>query len=225
LARVDEARRRTSSDVEVVVVANRCRDSTADIALSAGATVVESPVRNIAAVRNTGVAASSGAIVVTVDADSQVHPNTFAAIERELGSGTVVGGGAAFLPERTSPGIATTLALTRAIAAATRTAGVMYWCARTDFDAVGGFDESLTIGEDVDFSRRLRRHGRRTRRRFVTLRDAPVVISTRKFDRFGDWHMLTMIGQLPAIARARRGEDTAWADRYFFDFNDSIDDT
>jgi hypothetical protein len=95
----------------------------------------------------------------------------------------------------------------------------MFWCARDDFEAVGGFDERLLIAEDVDFARRLRRRGRQTGRRFVTLRSAPVVVSTRKFDAFGDWHMLWAVTELGQIRAAYRGTDTSWADRYFFDFN------
>ena len=56
--------------------------------------------------------------------------------------------------------------------------------------------------------------------RFTNLRDAPMVTSCRKFDRFGDWHMFAMALQLREIRAVVRGRDTAWVDRYFFDFND-----
>jgi len=101
----------------------------------------------------------------------------------------------------------------------TRLSGAMFWCDRADFDAVGGFDEGRILAEDLDFARRLRAHGRRTRRSFVELRVAPVVASTRKFDEFGDWHMFKMATELRAIRAAYQGVDTGWADRYFFDFN------
>jgi hypothetical protein len=98
--------------------------------------------------------------------------------------------------------------------------GGMFWCARTDYEAIGGFDERVLIGEDLDFARRLRAHGRRSGRRFTKLRTAPVVASTRKFDRLGDWHMFMMASQLGEIRAAMHGTDTTWADHYFFDFND-----
>jgi glycosyltransferase involved in cell wall biosynthesis len=222
LSCVDVARERADTEVEVVVVANRCDDATIEIGREAGALIVESLARSIAAVRNAGVAASRGETVITIDADSQMHPNAVLAVSRELASGRVVGGGTRFQPERSSTGIALTLAAVRLLSLVTRTAGVMYWCARADFDAIGGFNEALALGEDVDFARRLRRHGRRSGRRFVTLRDAPVTISTRKFDRFGDWHMFKMLGEAPSIIRAARGVDSTWADNYFFDFDDSL---
>jgi hypothetical protein len=44
-------------------------------------------------------------------------------------------------------------------------------------------------------------------------------VSARKFDRYGDWHMLRMVSQLPEIRASLRGRDTEFVDRYFFDFN------
>jgi hypothetical protein len=38
---------------------------------------------------------------------------------------------------------------------------------------------------------------------------------------FGDWHMVKMAAQLRGIRAAYRGTDPAWADEYFFDFNDA----
>jgi glycosyltransferase involved in cell wall biosynthesis len=220
LEAIHRAARGSSIDLEVVVVANRCTDATAAIAESAGAVVVENGARNIATVRNAGVSAAGGDVIVTIDADSRMAPNTFSEIERHLASGHSVGGGASFVPERSSAGIQATVLLTKIVTRMARVSGVMFWCGRSDFDAIGGFNEDLVLGEDVDFARRLRLHGRRTGRRFTTLRAAPVVISTRKFDRFGDWHMFAMAAQLREIRAAIKGTDTAWVDRYFFDYND-----
>ena len=71
----------------------------------------------------------------------------------------------------------------------------MYWCRRGDFEAIEGFNEALTMAEDLDFARRLREHGRHTGRRFVNLRTVPVITSCRKFDHFGDWHVFGMLRQ------------------------------
>jgi glycosyltransferase involved in cell wall biosynthesis len=204
---------------EVIVVANRCTDRTAAISVASGATVVEDASRNIAAVRNAGASAATGDVLVTIDADSLMDANTLVEIERHLATGRYVGGGCSFVPERTSLGIWTTIAITRAAVALTGLGGVMFWCSSSDFRAVGGFDERLTLAEDLDFARRLRAHGRRTNRRFTNLRSVPVVTSCRKFDRFGDWHMLGMIRQLRSILASHHGTDTTFVDTYFYDFN------
>ncbi|MFM7535750.1 MAG: glycosyltransferase [Acidimicrobiales bacterium] len=205
---------------EVVVVANRCTDDTESIASERSARVVLSEARNLSAVRNAGFAAANGPVVVTIDADTRLHPDGLGRIADLLADPTVVGGGCRFVPERTSPGINATVATVRALTRVARVSGVVFWSRLVDVAAIGGFDEDLLVGEDVDFARRLRRHGRRTgRRRFVTL-DTPATISTRKFDRYGDWHMFAMAKDLPAIWASMTGRDTRWVDRYFHDYAD-----
>jgi glycosyltransferase involved in cell wall biosynthesis len=219
LEAVKTAAGRAEGRTEVIVVDNRSTDATPSIASAFGAAVVTSDARNIAVVRNVGAAASGGEIVVTLDADSVIAPSALADIDRLLASGRYVGGGTKVRPERNSVGIMATIALMEAVTFVMRVSGAMFWCHREDFDAVGGFDERLLLAEDIDFARRLRALGRQTGRKFTTLRTAPLVISTRKFDRFGDWHMFAMAFQLRAIRAAHKGEDPSWVDHYFFDFN------
>jgi glycosyltransferase involved in cell wall biosynthesis len=204
---------------EVIVVANRCTDRTAAIAAAGGAIIVENASRNISAVRNAGASVATGEVLVTIDADCLMDANALVEIERHLATGRYVGGGCAFVPERSSLGIRTTLAITRMAVALTRLGGAMFWCSSSDFEAIGGFDERLALAEDLDFARRLRAHGRLTNRRFTNLRDVPVITSCRKFDRFGDWHMLGMLRKLRSILASQRGTDTTFVDTYFYDFN------
>lgn len=219
LAAVKAAARELARPVEIIVVANRCTDATRRIALDAGAMVVESSARNIAAVRNAGAAVARGEVLVTIDADCSMSSNALVEVACAIESGRYVGGGVRFKPERMSPGIFATLVLLEVTLFVTRLGGGMFWCRREDFDAIGGFDESLLIAEDLEFARRLRAHGKRIGRRFTTLRTAPIITSTRKFDAYGDWHMFGLPLQARAIWATMRGTDTAWADRYFFDFN------
>jgi len=219
LAAIDRAADQVAESVEVIVVANRCTDATADAAAAVGAVVVDDESRNIAAVRNAGAAAAGGDVLLTIDADSVMAPNTFREVDRLLGTGRFVGGGARVVPERWSAGILATYAMVELLVRVTRLGGGLFWCARSDYDAVDGFDESLPLAEDLDFARRLRDHGKRTGRRFVNLRAAPMVASCRKFDRFGDWHMFGFALQIGQIRAVMKGTDTRWADRYFFDFN------
>jgi glycosyltransferase involved in cell wall biosynthesis len=219
LGALEVAAGRVDGQTEVIVVDNRSTDATPSIAKAFGAAVVTSDARNIALVRNVGAAASDGEVIVTLDADSVIAPSALADIDRLLASGRYVGGGTKVRPERSSPGIVATIALMEAVTFFIRVSGAMFWCYREDFDAVGGFNERLLLAEDIDFAKRLRALGQRTGRKFTTLRTAPLVISTRKFDRFGDWHMFAMAFQLRAIRAAYKGVDPSWVDHYFFDFN------
>ena len=78
----------------MIVVANRCTDKTAAIAGLYGARVLINDDKCISAVRNTGVKAANGEIVVTIDADSMMTKYSLVEIKSMLQSGRYVGGGA-----------------------------------------------------------------------------------------------------------------------------------
>ncbi len=210
---------RSCSSAEIVVVANRCTDATQLIAQAAGAVVVVDEQRNIAATRNAGVAASIGEVVVTIDADTVIHPDALAEVDRLVNSGAFVGGGCSFVAERTSFGLAVTGFVMRSVMTLSRSGAVMFWCRREDFDAIGGFDENLRIAEDLDFARRLRLHGRTTNRRFRNVQSAPATFCVRKWDRFGDWHYFTDMSAAAVRARNPRESDVRLIDEYFYDYN------
>jgi glycosyltransferase involved in cell wall biosynthesis len=215
------AARAVNVNVETVVVLNRCTDGSERIARQHGAHVVRDDSRCIAAVRNRGVAAASGEVIVTCDADSRLHPRMLPAVLRELARGAV-GGGVDIRYERRSRGIRATEWVFRLIMRTTGISCGAFWTTRRAFDAVGGFDERLLLAEDVDFARRLRRHGKAQGLRYVALWDAPLATSSRKFDRYGDWSFFLMpVLDSRRIWRSLRRSDTAFADEYFHDFNDT----
>ena len=128
----------------------------------------------VAAARNSGAAMTSGPILVFIDAGRVMSPVAFAEIERLLATGCYVGGGANLRAERHSLSIDVAMAMSRLTSYINGLGGGMFWCRRTDFDAIGGFDERVRTIDDLDFARRLRDHGLRSGRRFVNLRQAPV---------------------------------------------------
>ena len=74
--------------MEIIVVANRCTDKTAAIARHYGARVLSNDEKCIASIRNTGVKAANGEIVVTIDADSiSFEDMDFAKRLKKLGAG------------------------------------------------------------------------------------------------------------------------------------------
>lgn len=205
---------RVDGEVEIVVVLNRCTDGTERIARDHGCLVVGEDAKNLSLIRNAGVAATSGEIVVTCDSDSRMHPDSFADIRAKLDSGKFVGGGAMVLPERWSAGIvASGLAVLPYLAFSGVSFG-LFWFARRDFDAIGGFDGRFVSVEDVDFAQRLKAYGRDTGRAWGTLWRSPLVTSCRKFDLFGDWYLF----RNPAFVRKIfRGDDRTVADRFWYD--------
>lgn len=220
LGALNAASRNLDQPLEIIVVLNRCTDGTEAIARNFGAKIVVEDRRSLPAIRNAGAAVASGDVLVTVDSDSLVSENVFTEIARKIESGRYVGGGITVLPERKSLGIRATWALLRISLWITGLSGGLYWCRLEDFRAVGGFDERLGFGEDIDFAKRLRAHGRKTARRFTCLTSAFIVTSCRKFDRFGDWYFFKVaLTRSKEVRDGMKGRSTTFQDRYFYDFN------
>jgi len=205
---------RIESTVEMIVILNRCTDDTEEIALRHGCRIVREDAKNLSMIRNAGVAVARGNVVVTCDADSRMHPDSFLEILRRLGTGNIVGGGAMVLPERWSLGIvASGLSILPYLAFTGVTFG-LFWFFREDFEAIGGFDTHYVSVEDVNFAMRLKAHGRKSGRSWGTLWWTPLVTSCRKFDQFGDWYLL----KNPSFVRkVFRGNDRKAADFFWYD--------
>jgi glycosyltransferase involved in cell wall biosynthesis len=209
-----KAAERIDAGVEIIVVLNRCTDETETIARRQGCVIVREDARNLSKIRNAGAAAASGDVIVTCDADSRMHSDSFREILRRLDSGKIVGGGAMVYPERWSPGIVASALAILPYLAFTGVSFGLFWCLKRDFDAIGGFDDRFVSVEDVDFARRLKRHGRASGRGWGTLVRAALVTSCRKFDQFGDWYLF----KNPAfVRRVFRGDDQKAADHFWYD--------
>jgi len=213
--------------VETIVVLNRCSDGTERIAAGAGARIVREDGKCLSLIRNAGARQAAGDILVTIDADSRMSENMLVEIERALASGKFIGGGVHIRPDRRSTGIVVTLSILKLFLRLTGLAGGSYWCRRCDFEELGGFNEALFMGEDLEFAQRLKRLGKSRRLRFITLPRAFITTSMRKFDRFGDWYFLrTLLFQVrrKKIAKWWRGEykeeERRFADQYFYEWEE-----
>ncbi len=218
---VDIARKdfhRGSEAVEVIVSDNCSTDKTAEIAESRGCVVVKEEKRIIAAVRNAGAAAAKGEIICFLDADSQIHPDTFNAIEQALSSGKVVGGATGVTLDRMTMGIALTyyLVMLPMILITGMDTGVVF-CRRKDFIQLGGYNEQKLFAEDVDFIVRLKLLGRKRKQKLIRLTSAKAVASMRKFQKHGNWHYfpLMMRGVFAMFFPSKRFEK--FARKYWYD--------
>jgi glycosyltransferase involved in cell wall biosynthesis len=205
------------SAVEVIVADNGSTDRTAELALARGCRVVPVAMRSIAAARNAGGRAALGEIIGFVDADMQIHPNTFQAIEVALASDGLVGGATGVTLERWSLGLALTYAAFLPVVWLTRFDTGVVFCRRTDFVATGGYDESLRVAEDVRFLIALRGVGRKSGRRLRRLTAVKAVASTRKFDDFGDWHYVTTFPRMVIGLALKRPSSLREIERYWYE--------
>ncbi len=182
--------------IELIVADNSSTDATAAIAESRGCRVVHVEKRMIAAARNGGAAIAQGEIICFIDADSRIHPDTFNAIEDAMASGKTIVGSTGVRPERWSLGIFVTwLIAVPIVLVMNMDAGVVF-CRRADFETIGGYNETLYYAEDVQLLLDLKRLGRTRGQRFTRAKGALAITSSRKFDKHGDWHYLTMMPRI-----------------------------
>ncbi len=206
-----ELARRGGPQAELIVVDNASTDGTAALAAQHGARVVSEAVRNIARVRNTGARASRGDAIVFVDADTLVPPDALARVEEEMRDGGCVGGAMDMryqTPRRRV--MRWYLGFWRSIGTLAGMAmGAAQFCRRDIFDELAGYDETIFMGEDVDFFWRLQRLARRRRLRVAMIRDVTVYTSSRRFDQWPVWRVLVWTNPFFILLFRRRR--TTWA--------------
>lgn len=216
VARARESFRGSPSDIEVIVADNASTDATRDIARERGCRVVVVEKRVIAAVRNGGASVADGEILCFADADLRIHPSTFNRIDWLMRNEKIVAGATGVRPERWSTGFAATWAVMIPLVVATGMDTGVVFCRRNDFQAIGGYDESLLFAEDVDFLLRMRRLGKKTGRRISRMSGAKAIASLRKFDEHGEWHYFRLMSRVAASMLGRRRHAREFAERYWY---------
>ncbi len=204
-----------NENIEIVVVLNRCTDKTEEIAKSFGAVIVVENDKNLSKIRNAGVSASSGDVIITIDADSWMSINLLKDIKNNVAKSKYIGGAVQIRPERFSIGILLTcLFIIIPIMLKNKVSLGVFWCHKKAFQAINGFDENLLTAEDVDFAVRLKKYGKHNGMAFKTINSSFVTTSCRKWDLFGDWYMLKNLKVLTYVFNGRNREI---ADRWWYD--------
>lgn len=202
--------------IEVVVADNASTDGTGDIARMWGCRVAFVENRRIASARNGGAAAARGRILCFTDADGQIHAETFNVVQRVMDSGRFVAGATGATMERWSAGIALSYFLLLPMCWLLGMDTGVVFCRREDFVAIGGYKESRRYAEDVQMLWDLRRLGKSRGQRLGRPKGAKTIVSTRKFDRYGEWHHARMLLAAPFLVLfARRRLDQFVADYWY----------
>ncbi|GIP28894.1 glycosyl transferase [Paenibacillus sp. J23TS9] len=204
--------------VEAIVVLNRCTDQTAAIAESYGAVTLTDDSKNLSQIRNAGIHAARGEIIVTIDADSWVTDNMLTEIDRMLMTGKYIGGAVRTAFERNSLGItmsALVLIIPLLFKYGMITVG-LFWGYKKDFEAIHGFNEQMLMAEDADFASRLKKWGKQNGKKYGTVTKAIMTTSCRKFDQGGDWYLFLH----PWIVLAYlKGKDRKYADQTYYEMD------
>jgi glycosyltransferase involved in cell wall biosynthesis len=179
---------------ELIVCDNNSTDRTAELARSAGATVVFEPVNQIARARNKGAEAASGDWLIFVDADSHPTPELFAEVAEVIQTGRYLYGGCIVKMDAASFVVGLVGGLWNTISRVTKyAAGSFIFCETAAFRQIGGFDNQLFASEELDLSKRLKRLARQQGKRAIILRRHPLVTSARKMHLYSSREHLRLL--------------------------------
>jgi glycosyltransferase involved in cell wall biosynthesis len=198
---------------DIIVVDNGSTDSTANIALSFGASIVKEPKHNVATVRNAGASFAKGKVLVFIDADTIVPEELLWRINERMTSPSCFGGAVDtdYRPAKTSVKIYLQLwRIPGKLAGMAQ--GATQFCRREVYASLLGYDESLYMGEDVDFHWRMKQLAKRHNGHVCFIEDIQVVPSTRRFDQWSFWRTLICTNPFYILAFRRRRK--AWRSWY-----------
>jgi len=148
-------------DHEIIVASDGSTDRTAEIARGLGAMVFEVEFRQISRTRNAGAGVATGARFVFVDADTTISSEAVRQTVTAFEEGCVAGG-ALIRFDGTIPLWARCVlfgVLIPLYTVARLVAGCYLFTTREAFEEVGGFDEALFGGEEVDLAWKLQKRG------------------------------------------------------------------
>lgn len=193
---------------EVIVVNNNSTDRTEEIAREKGVTVVFEPVNRISKARNIGGKKAKGQFLLFLDADTQLTPELLLKVLEQLQTGLYYGGGAHVAFDLTLPFSARVFEKiwNRYAKFLGWSAGCFFYCLKEAFDAVGGFREEVYAGEEIYFSKRLKRWGKEQGLRFSHFDEPAVVTSSRRIHGkpfFKTFLLLLLLGACPFLMRSK----------------------
>ena len=181
------------ADFEVIVVDHCSSDRTAELAAAKGARVLKGrPEDTISGLRNFGAREGRGQILAFIDADCSVPANWLRQAAPYVDREDVVCFGSAPVVPNQATWVQQTWSLIRSKG---KLAGDVDWLAsmnmfvrRSEFLAIGGFDEKLITCEDYDLSLRLRRVGKMIADPRVVAVHHGEAATVRHFFRKEYWH-------------------------------------
>ena len=202
------------SGSELIVVDNVSTDATARLAKEAGAFVVEEAVRNIGAVRNAGAATATGDVFIFIDADTLVPEGLFTKIAEVMRDPECHGGAVAVRYGKFKRWWMNWYAKGWAFWGNifNMRQGAAQFCGRSAFGAIGGYDEAVYLGEDIEFYWKLERFARESDGRVQFIDEPRVTTSTRRFDNMSVFKTLVLTH--PIYILINRKKVHAWKDWY-----------
>ena len=189
LTRVTKALAVAGCSSEILVVDNDSHDKTRAISESFGARVISESEHNISRVRNTGAKHANGNVLVFIDADTLVPESLFQRVGRAMEDERCFGGAVAvewaefqrtWMKFYLLGGKFWTKVFNMK-------QGAAQFCRKSAFEKLNGYDETIFMGEDVEFYWRLSKFAKQNGGRVYFIEDLHVVTSSRRFDKMNLW--------------------------------------
>jgi len=191
LKSVKEAMSFSKHSGEVIVVDNNSTDKTAQIAESNGASVVFEAHNQISKARNKGVESAGGRYLIFLDADTIMPEHLLERTLDNLMNKNYCGGGVTVDFDVPQDKFITAfknfwnyVSVKRSLAA-----GSYIYVLKECYDAVGGFSENVYASEEIWFSKKCIKWGRKNNKKFKIIDDIKIITSGRKTEMFSTFHL------------------------------------
>ena len=166
---------------ELIVVDNNSTDRTPNIAEDYGAKLLFEEKNQISRARNTGAKEAKGRFFIFLDADTTVSADLLNQALLNLERGDCCGGGAFMVYDGLS-GINLGSLFNYVMKRLRLAAGCFIYCLNAAFKDTGGFSENLYASEEIWFSLRLKKWGKKREKPFKVITNHHVITSNRKLD-------------------------------------------
>lgn len=214
LERIQRALSLVSRPSEIIVVDNDSQDGTKQVAESFGAKVFLETEHNISRVRNTGARNSTGDVLIFIDADTLVPETLFQKITAVMADENCFGGAVAVeYEELARKWVKYYLSGWKFWGRVFNMAqGAAQFCRKYVFEGLMGYDQTIFMGEDIEFYWRLTRFAKRNKGYLYFVEQPKVTTSSRRFDKMGLWKTLLLTH--PIFIRLTWRKKSFWKDWY-----------
>ncbi len=214
LYRIGKALSVAACPAEIIVVDNDSQDGTKQVAEAFGAKVILEKEHNISRVRNTGAENSTGEFLIFVDADTLVPEGLVQKITTVMEDEKCFGGAVAVeykdVKRKWMKSYLSGWKFWGTVFNMKQ--GALQFCRKFVFEELKGYDETIFIGEDVDFYWRLSEYARRNKGYLDFVEHPKVITSARRFDKMSLWKILFLTN--PIFIRLTWRKKSFWTDWY-----------
>ena len=163
--------------IETIVVCNACADKTYELAQANASIAINTIEPGVSKARNLGAKYATNPILVFLDADVKISPDTLLKIDKALKKCVV--GSCKFKPDSKKT-IAKFYALIKNIfSETTGSSNGVIFCPKYVFDQVGGFNQRLSKREDHLFVKKAKKIGK------YKIVNSQVLVSMRRYEKTG----------------------------------------